>query len=248
MSSLPGIVTHRKPKRMALNDAQQSALIKGGPVVIESGQVDAGNTAYRTTVLRPGNVITKKTGSTKFVVVDDYANVDQGTVAAVTSAIAPDVTWQSVVLTIFRNGVKVYTVTAGAADDTLAEFLTLLNTTTPMPELIAADDGGGKLKITDEIGNGDAIRVEASLATAYGTAGGAGSYAEDEGTVPDVRVILEEVDMLSAAGSAQDGFCSENAWSGSFRVGDLIRGKSGAAGIPASAKAILKARGSQFDS
>lgn len=253
MSQLPGIVTHRKPKKMALDSAQKSALVYGDPIVIETGQTDSGN-SVRSTVLRPGNVVAKKSGSTKFVVADDYAHIDQGTAAAVVSAEAPDGDWASKVLKLFRNGVKVAEVTAAATDDTLAEWLTLLNGDQAFAaNAEAADDGAGKLEITDQLGIG-AIRVEINLNTAYANAFDSdddgtndSSYAEDENDLVDVRVILEEVDMLDAGGNADDGFCSENAWAGIFRVSDLITGGSDGT-IPASAKGVLRARGSQFAS
>lgn len=244
-SNVPGITTHKTPKKMGLDDVQVSALVYGDPIVIESGATDSGHT-NQTNTLRPGQVLIKKTGSTKFIVASDYANADPGSVAVVDSAEAPDSDWASTTITLYRNGVLVATVTAAAGDDTLGEFLTLLNSDQSFAaNAIAADDGGGNLRITDLQGGGDALRVESTLATAYGTAGGAGSYAEDEGELPDVRVTLEEVTMVDANGTAMDGFCSENARVGHFKVADLVtNGTKGS--IPASAKGVLKKRGSKF--
>jgi hypothetical protein len=250
-SQLPGITRARRPKRMALADTQVGSFQKGDPITIKAGTTATGYTGsdgQRTTILPPGTVLIKESGGTDFVNADDYANADPGSLAVVDSAEAPDADWVSGTFKIFRNGVLIYTQAAGAADDTLAEFLTLLNTTNPMPNLVASDSGGGLLRITDQIGAGDAIRVEYTLATAYGTAGGSGSFAEDEGTVPDVRVLAEEVDMLDSAGAARTGSTAvsgDNYLFGHFRTADLYTdGTRGT--IPASAKAILAERGSYF--
>lgn len=242
-SSLAGITTHKNPKRMALDDVQQGALVYGDPIVIASGVTDSGHTG-QTNTLRPGTVVVKKTGSTQFVSATDYANHDVGSVAQVDSAEAPDADWASTTITLYRNGVQVASVTLGGADDTVAEVVTALNA----DQAFAANAkavANTILEVYDLLGNGDALRLESTLATAYATAGGAGSYAEAIGSVPDVRVLLEEVTMVDANGTATTGFSAENARKGHFKIADLVSG--GTAGtIPASARGVLTRRGSTF--
>lgn len=249
-TSLPGVTTRTKPKRLALDDVQLSSLVYGDPIVIESGTTDAGSS--RSTLLRPGGVYMKKTGSTKFVAVTNVHEVDQGTPAAITSAEAVDAGWASKTLTLFRNGVKVAEVTVGGADDTAAEWVTALHADVAFRANATASDSSGSLVITDNLGGGDALRVEVDLDTAYDNAfdssGGSSndsSYEEAIGTVPDVRVILDEVDMLDGNATAIDGHSARNVWAGHFKTADLVSG--GTLGtIPASAQGIFQARGSRF--
>lgn len=250
-SQLPGITTFKSPKRMALDDVQLSATVFGDSIEILTGEADSGHTG-QTNVLRPGNVVAKKSGSSKFILASNanWADIDKGAVAAINSAEAPDGDWVSKVVKLYRNGVKVAEVTLAGDDDSTSEVRDALNAD---PEFaanaLATGEDAAVLVITDLHGKGDALTVEINLDTAYAVDIGTSSIAHAKGSLPDVRVLGEEVCMVDAAGNAIDGFSSFNFWSGHFKATDLIVGgtqATQASDIPAWARAVLEARGSKI--
>lgn len=257
-SSLPGIVTHRKPKRMALDEGQSYEF--GQPIRIKSGTTDSGHTG-QTNVLRPGGIFVEETGSTGYFVPAadaDWADIAKGSLGAITSEEAPDDDWESKTLYLYRNGILVASVALGANDDTTAEVVTALNGDTSFRKhALASGDNGNPLVITDDNpGAGGALTVVFPLTTAYATAidttgngSNDSSIAHAKSTLPDVRVIGEEVAMVDSAGNAQAGYSSFNLRAGHFRASKLIVGGTQAttlAAIPAWVRAIFEARGSTF--
>lgn len=248
-SRVPGIVTHKMPKRMGLDEVQLSTLVKGTPFMVKSGTRDTGHTGA-TTVLRPGNIFAKAAGQAYFVllIADNHALIDFGAPAAVVSAEAPDAGWGGKTLKLYRNGVLVATVVGAGGDDTLAEWITALHANRAFSaNAVASDDGTGKLKITDALGRGDALRVALDLETGYANAFDSdaddaddSSYQEAVGTLLDVRMNLEEIPMLDASGADIEGACFDNLWAGTIKVAQLA-----AAALPAMAQGVFQQRGSQ---
>jgi hypothetical protein len=249
-SNLPGIVTFKTPKRMALDGIQQGSMRFGGPIKIKSGTADSGHTG-QTNILRPGGIFVEETGSTGYYVpVNEWVSVAKGTAAVITSAEDPDADWASKVIKLFRNGVQVASVTLGAGDDTTSEVVTALNADASFRNnAIASGADLANLVITDVVGLG-ALTVEINLLSAYATANGAASsVGHAVNVIPDVRVIGESVCMTDSAGSAAPGECTYNFTAGHFRGKHLIVGGTVVAAltdIPAFARAILEARGSTF--
>lgn len=250
-SQLPGIVTHKSPKRMALDDVQLSTLVLGGPILIETGTTDSGHSG-QTNVLRPGGMYAKKTGSDLFTPVSNgnWANIDKGSRATLTSAEAADTDWDGTVIKLYRNGVKVAEVTLSGTDDSTSEVVAALNGDQAFAaNAVASGQDAEPLVITDLHAKGDALTVEQNLATAWGVNLTTLSIAHAKGTVPDVRVIGEEVCMVDASGAAIHGFCSWNFRAGYFKAKQLIVGGTQATAvsdIPAWARACMEALGGQF--
>ena len=249
-SNLPGIVTTKKPKRMALDSVQIGQMRFGGPIKIKSGTTDSGHTGM-TSVLRPGGMFVAEAGATGlFVPVGEWVSGERGTAAVLTSAETADTDWDGSVMKLFRNGVLVASVTLGGDDDTTAEVVTALNANVSFRNhALASGANGAVLVITDVIGIG-ALSIEINLLTAYATANGAASsVAHAVNVLPDVRVIAEEVAMRDAGGESIDGFCSENYEAGLFRASHLVIGGTQAttlAAVPAWARGVMEARGSRF--
>jgi|GEM_PF-3796544 len=249
-SNLPGIVTAKKPKRMALDSVQIGQMRFGGPIKIKSGTTDSGHTGM-TSVLRPGGMFVAEAGATGlFVPVSDWVGGERGTAAVLTSAEAPDTDWDVSVMKLFRNGVQVASVTLAATDDTTSEVVTALNANASFRNhALASGLDAAVLVITDVLGIG-ALSIEINLLSAYATANGAASsVAHAVNVLPDVRVIAEEVAMRDASGESIDGFCSENYEAGLFRASHLVIGGTQAttlAAVPAWARGVMEARGSRF--
>lgn len=249
-SNVPGVVTTRRPRRMALDDVQQSSIKFGQPIKIKSGTADSGHT-NQTNVLRHGGMFVNETGATGYhVPVSDWVNADHGTVATLTSAEAPDGDWASKVMKLFRNGVQVASVTLGGADDSTSEVVTALNANKAfVANAVASGNDAAVLVITDALGVG-ALSVEINLLSAYATANGAASsVAHAINVPPDVRVILEEVCMTDASGAAIAGSSTFNAIAGHFKRSELVIGGTVAASlaaVPAWARGAMERLGSKF--
>lgn len=249
-SNLPGITTHKKPKRMALDSVQLGRMQFGAPIRIKAGTVDSGHTSM-TSVLRPGGIFVAETGATGYYVpVDDWANADKGTLGAITSAEAADTDWDGTVIKLFRNGVQVASVTLAGTDDSTSEVVTALNANASFRNhAVASGSDGQPLVITDVLGYGGALSVEQNLDTAWSTDIGSSSIGHAKSTYPDVRIIGEEVAMRDANGESIAGLCTYNFEAGLFRASHLIVGGTQAttlAAVPAWVRAIFEARGSTF--
>ena len=137
-------------------------------VTLSEDTVDAGNSP--TTQLRRGLVLGYDGGLDLWIDAGD-ATVDAHEQAVVTSVEAPDADWQSMVLTVTIDGVD-YEVTAGGGDDTIGEFVTLINDSPVLaPHVIASDSGGDDFLVITSRKSGVRMTVTADLASAFGAAG-----------------------------------------------------------------------------
>lgn len=251
-SNLPGITTHKKPKRMGLDSAQLGRMQFGAPIKIKAGTTDSGHTGM-TSVLRPGGIFVKETGDTGFYVpaaTADWASIDKGSLGAITSDEAADTDWDGTIIKLFRNGVQVASVTLAGTDDSTSEVVTALNANASFRNhAIASGTDGNPLVITDVLGYGGALSVEQNLASAWPVDLTTFSVGHAKSAQPDVRIIGEEVAMRDANGESIAGLCSYNFEAGLFRASHLIVGGTQAtalADIPAWVRAIFEARGSTF--
>lgn len=203
--------------------------------------------ATPTTRVEPGTVVVKESGDGLYYLADAADGVSAGdinTVALVSSAEAPDGDWASKVVTwsVFYADGSSYTgtVTAAAGDDTVAEFVTLLNADAAFANhLVAA--ANTVLEIRSRAKGRVTVRISVNLTTAYGTVSGSSSYTEASGTEADYRVVTRHVDLVDAQGTALTA---------SQPVATLLAGKfreSALSNLSNEAKAVLMGRGSLFE-
>jgi hypothetical protein len=233
--SLPGPISRTLTSRRHVINTQ--GMEYGSDVVSDSGNVDSGSSP--TTLLRPGNVLVLRTSTGRYVEAND-ANGDRSTRAAVVSAETPDADWASDTFTFYLNGALVATVASGAADDTPAEIVTAFNAGFAAANApLFASTGGTTVTVSvQEGGAHNNLRIESTLVTAYGTAGGAGSFSEASGTDADYRVTDDFADQLDSAGAA-----------GHVPVRNLVRAffdSSELINLTADAQGVLTRRGARF--
>ena len=186
--------------------------IKKGPlpapiyksVMVKSTVTDAGDTAIRTTVLRPGMILVLKTSDGLYYADDGVANAssaDRDTPASVSASETADGDWASKTITVTVDGGPSATVTLGGADDTDAEVVTALNADAGFIKLgVIADASGSRVRIhTVEAGSHKTLFVTSNLTTAYGSAG-----TEAVGTDADYVVLHDYCDMLDQNAVASD--------------------------------------------
>lgn len=208
-------------------------------VTSDSGNADSGSTP--TTRMRPGNVLVKRTSTGRYVEAND-SNGDRSTPPSVSSAEAADTDWDGTTITVYLNGTLVATVVLAGSDDSTSEVVTALNTAFAAANLpiVASGLNAAVLVVKAHPGGGNvSLRVESTLATAFATAGGAGSYAEDVGLDADYVVTLEYADQVNDDGTAihADVLVAQRGY---FDASNLIN-------LTADAKAVLRRRGSRFD-
>lgn len=200
MSGLPGIGSLSRTALRYLIDL--SIPTRPDTVVLDSATVDSGSTP--TTIVRAGNVLVKRTSTGQYVEAN-HASGDSPVRATVTSAEAADTDWDGTTITTYLDGILVSTVVLAGTDDSTSEVVTALNTSYAALNLpIVASGADLAVLVITAHGINRSLRIESTLVTAYGTAGGAGSYAEGTGTEADFVVLDETVSMLDAYGTAQD--------------------------------------------
>lgn len=233
--NVPGLVTSTRTPRRFLID-EYPAPEPGGTVVIDSGNTDAGNTP--TSLFSEGNVIVLRTSTGRFVEAND-SNGDVFTPPVVSSAEAADTDWDGTTLTFYLNGDLVATVVLAGSDDSTSEVVTALETAFLADQipLVASGLDAAVLVVTAHVLG--SLRVESTLATAFATAGGAGSYAEDNSTDPLFLVTRQPVLLLTADGTAAAHKMCDTCWKGHFSLAGLTN-------LTAAARAVLERRGSRF--
>lgn len=241
MSTPIALVTGTRTARRVLMDGGR--LSAGWEIAgtIKSANVDAGNSAMRTTILRPGNILLKGADGLWY---DDVTTGVPSAGAIVRSAEAPDADWQSATITLTVNGIAVVTVSLGAGDDTIAEVVTALNADSAFRAwAIASDNGADDLvKITlIEPGAERQVKVTSSLSSAFGADG-----TEAHGTDGDWAVLPNYLDMFDGNGVVANQQGIQLLRRGHFDESNLIW--TGAATLPADFKRIMLARGSFFES
>lgn len=234
MSGLPGIGSLSRTALRYLIDL--SIPTRPDTVVLDSATTDSGSTP--TTLIRAGNVLVKRTSTGQYVEAN-HANGDSPTQPTVTSAEAADTDWDGTTITTYLDGVLVSTVVLAGTDDSTSEVVTALNTDYAAQNLpIVASGLDAAVLVITAHGISRSLRIESTLATAYATAGGAGSYAEDVGNEADFVVLDETVSMLDMGGTAQDTPVRVLR-SGYFDESELVN-------LTAEAKAEFLRRGARF--
>jgi hypothetical protein len=205
-------------------------------VTLDSSNTDAGSTP--THRFRPGNVVVKRTSTGRYVEAND-GNGDVFLPPVVSSAEAADTDWDGTTITVYMNGDLVDTIVLAGTDDSTSEVVTALNTSFAAENVPLVAAGADAAVLTITMHAPGSLRVESTLATAFGTAGGAGSYAEDSSEDGDFRVVLEHVDLKDEEGTAihADALVART---GHFDASNLIN-------LTAAARAVLKRRGAKFD-
>jgi hypothetical protein len=235
VQTIPGVVSTTLTGRKPLIDDTLTAY--GEDVVLASDNVDVSTPTYR---FRPGNVIVKRTSTGLYVEAND-SNGDRSTPPSVSSAEAADTDWDGTTITVYLNGTLVATVLLAGTDDSTSEVVTALNTAfaaANLPIVASGLDAAVLVVKAHPGGSGTTLRVESTLATAFATAGGAGSYAEDTGEDADYRVTDDFADLKDQNGTA----CTapvRNMVRGYFDESELLN-------LTADAKAVLSRRGSRF--
>lgn len=245
---LPGVKKLSLPARGFLGSQRPEDRRSGGAIVLKSTVVDTGNGLARTTLIRPGFVVGKKSSDGLFYRADDTSNVTGPTAATVTSAADIGAGAASKTFKWKYKGGGEQTVTMGGADDTPAEVVTKLNGDENFNADLIASLNGNKLVITARRGG-----VSEYFQITTGTLNGQGGSTDDTftdnamygGSDPDYRVTgtgdggyADYVDMLGSDGAAANQY-TPNLVAGVFKESQLI-------GLTAEAKAVLTARGSIF--
>lgn len=239
-TELAGMLRHTK----FLVDGQKT--VQGNDVRLKGGvTTDFPQTGGK--VMPAGAVVVKKTADGLYYLADDAANGDRNTAAVVTSAEKPDADWKDKVLSwevSLPSGLKVSgTVTAsGSDDDTIAEWVSLLNTDPGFAAYLVASDSGADdlLVITTRATGRVAVYVSIDLDTAYATDDGSSSSASDEGTEADYRVTCEQRSLVGMDGASRNSDAVPTLRAGNFDESELT-------GLTLEAKAVLMGRGSLFE-
>lgn len=245
MAAVSGYRSVDRPSVSLVRD--HSRTVRGEGIVVTSGVVDSGNGLERTSILRPGFVVVKRTSTGEYIDTSD-SNGDRDAVASATSLVnigsgAANKTFKFK----YRGGVE-HTITTVTATTSVAALVTLLN----------ADDKFNSDLIADAVSSTLRIRSKRAGAGEYfeitdGTLNGQGGVAQDTfanntsaiGTDADYRVIGHEgrpeecVDLLSNTGVAASNDDSQNLWSAYFVEASLV-------GLTTQAKACFIRRGSRF--
>lgn len=230
-----------------------SRSIQGNDVVVAGGQT-TNYPASGNKRLPEGAVVVKKTGDGKYYLADlsDGATYgDINTAAIVTSDQAGAAGWASKVFTwTFRSGStrSSGTITAGGADDTTAEFVTLFNADAAFRSRAIASGSNGSPLVLTTLAKGDVeLTITENVAAHAAFGGGTGSAAGTTavGAVADTRVLAREVDTVDTSGNSRDSDPTLNLKAGRFLTTEMWGGST--ATIPAESKANLIGAGSSFE-
>ena len=198
-------------------------------------------------VMPAGAVVVLKTSDGLYYLANDAANGDRNTPAVVTSIEKPDADWKDKTLTwtVYYPDGEVATgavAASGADDDTIAEWVTLLNADPAFAaHLTASDSGAGDLLVCTTKSSGRVgLKISLDLDTAYTTDDGASSSATDEGAEADYRVITEQRSLVSLTGASRTSDSTPGLLAGHFDESELT-------GLTLEAKAVLIGRGSLFE-
>jgi hypothetical protein len=238
MSVLPGLVNFPRPARRVT--VAKYPREEAEEVVILAGQIDSGNSAFRTSFMRPGMVLVEHTdGSGKYVVATD-SNAKHQTAASVATLITNPGAggWDGDVVISGHWGSLTVALSGADTDAAVAAAIiaaaAALNPESQAP--ITAADTTGEVTITNiDKGAGTWLKAtHATVATMFGAAGQS-DYGED----PDVLVTEKYVDMLNGAGTSVDSASGEVLRVGAFDAPNLIN-------LTAETAAVLLKRGSRL--
>lgn len=238
MNLLPGLVSFPRPARRVT--VEKLPRLEASEVTILAGQVDSGNSAFRTSFMRPGMVLVEHTdGSGKYVVGSD-SNAKRQTQAAVSTLITNPGAggWDGTVTIQGHWGSFTVALSGSNTDAAVAAAIiaaaAALNPESQAP--ITAADTTGEVTITNhDKGAGTWLKAtHGTVPTMFGAAG-ATSYGVD----PDVLVTEKYVDMLNGAAASVDALSGEVLRVGYFDASNLIN-------LTAEAAAVLLKRGSLF--
>lgn len=216
----------------------QAPFVPGTDVLIKSSVTDSGNSAMRTTILRPGFVVVKKTSDGLYYAATfSGSNGDRSAAASVSSATGITTSWASTTQTFVVNGGASIAVTLAGSDDTNAEVVTALNASALFHAAgLIADVSASAVRVrTTEGGAHKSFVWTSSYADTFGT--GVAS-AEGFGTDADYRVIEDYVDMVDESGSVADSL-AKTSMAGFYDESQLIN-------LSGDARAVLTRRGSIF--
>ncbi len=244
MNLLPGLVSFPRPARRVT--VEKLPRVEASEVTILAGQVDSGNSAFRTSFMRPGMVLVEHTdGSGKYVVATD-TNAKHQTAAAVATLITNpgSAGWDGNLIILGHWGTLTVALSGANTDAAVAAAIiaaaAALNPESQAP--ITAADTTGEVTITN-IDKGAGTWLKAYHATVSGVfAAGAGVVSGAQGAIgtdPDVVVTEGYVDMLNGAAASVDALSGEVLRVGYFDAANLIN-------LTAEAAAVLLKRGSLF--
>lgn len=237
-SVLPGLVSFPRPARRVT--CSKWPRQEAEEVVIEAGQVDSGNTAFRTSFLRPGYVLVNHTSDADVYVAATDSDAAHQTAASVATLITNPGSggWDGNIVLSGHWGTLTVALSGTNTDSAVAAAIiaaaAALNPESQAP--ITAADTTGEVTITNiDKGAGTWLKAtHASVSTVFGAAGQS-SY----GTDPDVLVTEKYVDMLDGAGTSVNSPSGEVLRVGHFDAANLIN-------LTAEAAAVLLKRGSRF--
>lgn len=236
MSTLPGMVEFPRPARRVT--VAKWPREEAEEVVIEAGQIDSGNSAFRTSFLRPGYVLVNHITDADVYVAATDADAKHQTQAAVSTLITNPAGggFDGVVTIQGHWGSFTVTLSGDNTDAAVAAAIiaaaAALNPESQAP--ITAADTTGEVTITNkDKGAGTWLKAtHATVATMFG-ASGQSSYGVD----PDVLVTEKYVDMLNGAAASVAAASGEVLRKGAFDATNLIN-------LTAEAASVLLKRGS----
>lgn len=243
-SVLPSLVSFPRPARRVT--VQKWPRQEAEEVVIVAAQVDSGNSAFRTSFLRPGYVLAPHSdASGKYVAASD-TNAKHQTAASVATLITNPGSggWDGNLIILGHWGTLTVALSGDNTDAAVAAAIiaaaAALNPESQAP--ITAADTTGEVTITN-IDKGAGTWLKAYHATVSGVfnsgAGVVNGAQGGIGTDPDILVTEKYVDMLDGASASVDSASGEVLRVGYFDAANLIN-------LTAEAAAVLLKRGSLF--
>lgn len=232
MSGVPSLTTITQTPKPILAGADPEQLVE---VTIDSSASGGGSPSHR---VEAGNVLAKKSGSTKYIEASRYGDIQAVAAPTLVSAEVPDADWAGKVVKIYSDGLEVASVTLGGADDTLPEVVAAINgDALAAAHVVASSDTN--LRITSKFaGRGHSIAASINLTTGFATVSGASSYQSASTTLTEYVITAFDVDTQDLDGAAQDGAVLA-AMAGRFNTADLRN-------LNGQARAALEAQGCIF--
>lgn len=236
-TALPGLVNFPRPsRRVRVSNFPHQPCEE---VVIQSDQVDSGNSSFRTTFLRPGCVLVKRTSTGEFVLGTD-SDADNQAAASVATLITNPGSggWDGDVVITGHWGTLTVALSGKNTDAAVAAAIiaaaAALDPESQAP-ITAADTTGEVTIYNIDKGAGTWLHVVHSTVSTMFGATGAGAI----GTDPEVVVTEDYVDMLNGAGTAVAQTSKGVTRAGHYDAANLI-------GLTAEAAAVLLKNGSRF--
>lgn len=242
-TAIPGLVQFPRPMRRVR--VSNYPHMPADEAVIQSDQVDAGNTAFRTTCLRPGVVLAKRASTGEFVLASD-TNADHQAAASVATLITNPGAggWDGNLIILGHWGTITVALSGDNTDAAVAAAIiaaaAALNPESQAP--ITAADTTGEVTITNiDKGAGTWLKAyHATVSGVFNTGAGVVNGAQGAiGTDPEIVVTEDYVDMLNGAGTAVDAASGPVTRAGHYDAANLL-------GLTAEAAAVLLKNGSRF--